>query len=297
MRSIKVNDSNQTISIGSRAHDYWVLNSNPELVKELRPGITPPRGLSYNNVDSIVKQFKLKGIAFGNWVTIEDRINYLQALFIAFYDLNKVLRFSSNVGIGGNLAVTFGDRGIPHSLAHYRPGENLININRYERGEDSKLLRFLSTGGIHSFAHEYGHFLDYFAGSVFDPHPSYFPLSNGRSLARYRTGINSPIRKKMDDILEKTIWKKPGVKLSRYYISLIDKISKTENLGDYWIRRNELFARAFEVYVMYELKAMGIKNEFLTKTRYVSWAYVPESQLMDMIPDFRELLTLIRKKI
>jgi len=296
VRAIKVNDSDQVVSVGSRAHQYWSENGYQQYFKSLRPGIKIPAGLNHNNIDSIVKQFKLKGISFGNWVTIEDRLNYLHALFISFYDLNKVLRFSYNLGMNGNLTVTFGDRGIPGSLAHFNGGTILININRYERGPEEKLHRFLNSGGVHSFAHEYMHFLDMFAGAVLEQHRNYFYCSGGHSISRSRVGLNTPIRSKIDDILHKIIWAKGGG-LTPYYKKMVKQIEATDGLGDYWIRRTELLARAFEAYISFELKEMGIKNQFLTKTRYESWFYLPPTHLKQIVPDFRQLIQLIRKRI
>lgn len=295
VKSLKIVDSNAEISAGSRADLYWKTAGVMELFKKLRPGLNVPENF-IKNPDNTIKQFKLKAVAFGNWVTIEDRINYTAVMFLSFYDMNKVVRFNSNIGLN-NLSVTFGDRGFPKSLAHYNPGSILININRYKRGASSKEFRFLTSGGVHSFAHEYGHFLDYFAGGVLEPTANYYACTGGHSVARYKLLINSPIRAKVDDILFKIMWQKTG-KLTEYYSALVALVNDEESgFGEYWIRRNELFARAFEKYIQFELNEMGIKNHFLTKTRYTDFVYVPDNHFKTLVPDFREFIKLTRDKI
>ncbi|MCF8359244.1 MAG: hypothetical protein K9H26_10825 [Prolixibacteraceae bacterium] len=205
--------------------------------------------------------------------------------------MNKVLKFGYNIGINKNLTVCFGDRGIPGSLAHYNAASLVININRFERGtQEDKEIRFLTTGGIHSFAHEYGHFLDFFAGSVLEPQKAHFSCSGGHSIRRSKMGYNSPMREQFDIILDKIIF--ANGKLSAYYQNLLKK-----NLTEYWFRRTELFARAFEVYIANELNQIGIKNKFLTKPQYEQFTYISTQQLQSVLPNFRKLISLIRKKI
>lgn len=297
MKAVKITDTSADVTIGSRADQYWKGTGINEYVSLLRPSLRLPKSLIANNTETITRYFQLKGIGFGNWVNIEDRVNYCNALIVAFYDLNKVLKFSNNIGMRGNLTVTFGDRGIPGSLAHFNSGTILININRYSRlsGYDKKLL-FLSTGGVHSFAHEYGHFLDYFAGGMMDRDKGIFSLSGGHSISRSITGRKTPMRAAMDKILYTAIWDKGG-QLTEYYAGILKKIADQENIGDYWVRRTELFARIFECYIKSELEEMGIINKFLTHLSYDDWAYPDQKLLKKLVPLIRELIFQIRKKI
>ena len=297
IKAVKTNDTTPNVTIGSRADQYLRTHKQKQYTTSLRPGLRLPAGLNTNNSESIVKQFQLKGIGFGNWVTLEDRLNYQSALTVAFYDLNKVLRFDYNLGFSKNLTVTFGDRGMAGSLAHYNPNNILININRYSRGDDDKDDRFLNTGGIHSFSHEYGHYLDFMAGSLLEPDPSMFSLSNGHSIARSKTERKTPMRVLMDTILDKIIWKKTG-ELTAYYANLVKLIDDENNqIGDYWVRRTEIFARTFESYIQLQLNEMGIKDLFLTKLSYKSWAYPDHKLLLSIVPEMDKLIGLIRKKI
>jgi len=299
--SFKISDTDQEITKGSRADQYWNANFVPHF-KKLRPNLKLPKELEgVNSADKILKAFNIKAFGFGNWVTTEDRMNYINAMLVALYDLNKIVGFNMNMGLFNTLSVTFGARGSGTALAHFEPSTNIINITRYKRGitkDDDKERRFLETGGVHSFAHEYGHFLDYFAGSYLDK-TSIFALSGGCSTSKERMNKSNggAMRKTMDDILERIIWKVPRKEESRYYIGLIEVLKADPTNGEYWVRRTELFARAFEVYVSIELDRMGIINEFLVKKKYLSAFYPTKQDMKPILPLFKELIKLIADKV
>jgi hypothetical protein len=295
MRGIKISDSNPAITHGSRADEYWRRSGWDKLFKKVRPGMKLPPGFDTNDPEVLVKKFNLSGIGFGNWVTVEDRINYLYSMVYGFYDLNKVLRLNYNLGFG-LLGISFGARGKGRALAHFEPGSWIINITRYERGFGSKRARFFGTGGIGSFAHEYGHFLDYFAGAYLAKSSSMYSLTNGHSISKDRTGSDHPVRIAMDDLMEEIIWQVPGEKLSRYYQRLLDTVVNTSK-GEYWLRRNEIFARAFEVYINLKLKQNGIRNYLLTSTKYNPAVYLKDSEMQKLIGKFDHLISLIKKEI
>ena len=98
--------------------------------KLIRPRLKLPVNLQTNETQKLGEKFNMAGIGFGNWVTIEDRANYQKALVMSFYDLNKVLKFKYNIGLG-LLTVTFGARGQGGALGHYEPWSKVINITRY----------------------------------------------------------------------------------------------------------------------------------------------------------------------
>ena len=283
MKGIKIVDSSPDVTTGSRADLYWQREGWDEIFKKMRPGMKLPGGLKVNDPNVIARKFNLKGIGFGNWVTIEDRINYLYALVYAMYDLNKVLSMNFNLGLGV-LTVTFGARGVGGHLAHYESGSDIINISRYKQGIFSpKSVRFLTTGGIGSLAHEYGHFMDYFAGGSFEKNNSVYALSGGSSVATDRVGISSPIRTTMDEILERLIWKVPGKVRSRFYARLLQTLEAADK-GEYWIRRNELFARTFEAWVLWKLKQTGIRNYLLTSSKYTPQVYPNMAEIKALDP-------------
>lgn len=298
MAGLKISDTNQSITVGSRADLYWRKTDIGQFYKLLRPKLILPAELSdANRIDKILNYFKIDSVGFGNWVTIEDRINYINAMTIAFYDLNKVLRFNRNMGLNKNLSISFGARGMGRASAHYEPDSRIINITRYKDGLIPKEIRFIATGGVGAFAHEYGHFLDYFFGTHMEKYKMSAALTNGRSISTKPTGINMPMRIIVDKILSGIIYKSTGTDFSNYYNRLRKLVGEVPQYGDYFIRRNEIFARAFEVYVMYELKLQGITNKFLTDTKYDERYNLKESEIITLVPLFEKLLVEMRKYI
>lgn len=294
--SLTFQDSSPSVSLGSRAEKYWLENDFRAFYRQLRPGITLPRNMvGQNIIQKTIDTYHLKGIGFGNWVTIEDRYNYVNALYVALYDMRKVTGFGNNIGLNA-LTVTFGARGKGKALAHYEPWSDYINLTRYREGygDGNKPDVFLASGGIASFAHEYGHFLDYFAGKFFDKNGSDVSLSGGRSLAKDRANPNAPegsLRDLMDRQIEMLMWDDSGKKQTGYYRKLVDEVVRNPKLGDYWLRRNELFARYFEVFTQYKLGRAGVSNKLLSgqkkyETKYK--VFYPQTALVAKIAPITE---------
>ncbi|MER0442787.1 LPD1 domain-containing protein [Emticicia sp. W12TSBA100-4] len=286
-----------TISLNSRADTYWRANGFDDYLSFIRPKLQLPNSLSFSSNPNLLQdKFGIKDIGFGNWVTNEDRFNYMNGLIVALYDLNKVLSFDLYLGLG-ELSVGFGARGVGRALAHYEPLSKIINITRYHRGDEPKLARFVATGGMGSFAHEYGHFLDYIGGEYIEPSNSIFSLTGGHSTdtGRLPCGTNQHLRKITNDILEKIFWKVPYKKQSGYYIRLLAAIDRDTEKGEYFIRRNELFARWFEAYIFQKLNSFGIVNHLLSKTKYDPRIYPTISELQPIIPLFDKFCLYFKK--
>ncbi len=297
-KGLKFPDTDQNISAGSRADFYWMEKGFNSYYKFMRPGLKLPASLAAatNNIDKVLDYINIGAVGFGKWVTIEERYNYTNAMIVSFYDLNKILRFDNNIGINKLLRVTFGARGAARAAAHFEPHSNIINITRYAKptpgiGEE-KDLRFLTTGGISSFAHEYGHFLDYFAGRYLCRAEN-GSLTGGRITEKARIKENHHLVYLCNNLMEKILWKGPGVK-SAYHLRLLQVINDYPGIGEYFNRRNEIFARAFEAFVTYELKNMGVKNLFLSASKYNELVYLSPAQIKVIAPLFRSLISEIR---
>lgn len=286
---------------GSKAEQWWKHQGFAAIYKEFRQGAISDDLKKIKDVRDVSEVFHLKGYQFGNWVTHEDRFNYLAALAVCLYDLNRVLRFKgNNLGLDKHLGVAFGARGQKGALAHYEPGTNIINMTRYKEAHRfekplSKPARFVLSGGVGSFAHEYGHFLDYFFGARIETNKVY-ALSNGRSTDPRRIQYDSkkyPMRYLMESILEKAYWNS-SKQMDSAYVKRIRK-AIPERYLDYFLRRNEIFARLFEQYISYKLKEMKLQNVFLTKTKYHSVQYMTPTEMKAVVPLFDKLLVQMRK--
>lgn len=301
--TIKLVESNRQISSHSALDKYWTSKGFMDLTSRIVPNAKIADKMeAVKNYETMIDRFSLFGIGYGNWVTQEDRFNYQTGLYFSLMDLQRVLLFpKENLGLFKSLSITFGARGIPKALAHFEPANDLINLARYmdntEEIQASKVVRFMATGGMGAFAHEYGHFLDYWFGKNADPVSGESSLTDGRSTAgetyKIRYTRKNPHRLAMAELMQAIIFANPAKgTLSMYYKYLLNKYSKQG--GGYFLRHNEIFARLFEVHVFYELKRMGIKNAFLTDTKYEKGMYLPEKEYLKVRPKLQSVINLMR---
>ena len=296
---------------GGRTGSYWASQMLIPYFKEFRKGaLRLPEGYKYWDHAWLMEKFALKGWEFGNWLSQEDRMNYVCATGIALFDLKNLLKFSYiDLGQRGKLGITLGSRGQGgKAMAFFSTGEWIINMTRYRSyGNAGKFLRlpvpqnrklqnFLYTGGVGAFGHEYGHALDYWIGGYFDRSRNSFSLSGGSSISRTidiaLSKQKSP-RGAMEKLIQMLIWDDYDKKiLTAYYHELYNATS-----GEYWIRRNELFARAFEQWISYEMKRKKQVNSFLHFNKYGGPAYMDDALLKKIAPQMEKLLVEIRKVI
>lgn len=294
LSSTKVTDLGGNVSLFSRADKYWRSQGIKPFYKKFRPGLNLDEITDLlDGEETVLKRFSLKGIEFGNWVTNEDRVNYIAASIISLYDLNKILKFNNNLGLDKTLSLAFGSRGQGLASAHFEPANWVINITRYNKDTttENKEFNFLYSGGVGAFAHEYGHFLDYFFGTFIEQDKSRRSLTLGHltTTAIDVNGEKGELRKSMARIIEAIIFKKPGQK-SNYYKRLETVVAGSE----YFFRHNELFARAFEQYVSHQLQANGINNKFLSREKYSTSVYMKPGDLSRVIPLIDQLIQKMR---
>lgn len=285
---------------------YWRRQGIEVVLKpndpDVRKGLKIADTYHYWDVRFIEGFYGLKGIEFGNWLSQQDRVNYLCGLGVALFDLHKALKFApKQISLKGRVSVAFGARGRGKAVAHFEPGTFAINLTRYSRPQKVKYRKsnfnrvelILRDGGVGAFAHEYGHALDYFGGLHADKGDT-FSLSRDRStdprpikaLLKQNT-----LRGLMEKLLYKIIWKNPTTR-SNYYARLV-KSAPT----DYYLYRNEIFARAFEIYVQYKLAKAKFKNAFLTSTKYDTDVYMTHKELQSVEKEFDTLMNALKKHL
>jgi len=288
-----------------RSDEYWRERVKMAFALEktrLRRGQKVPASYLYYDMIFLKEYYNLRSIAFGNWVSQQDRWNYIAAMGIGLFDLHHVLSFrESQVSLGGKLSVAFGARGRGAAAAHFENKDFVINITRYSRRDkkkarakgDKELNYLTASEGMGAFAHEYGHALDYYAGT-FIRSAKGGALSEGRSR---RVKPNKRLMKEdnaagyMERLLNKIIWKNEKTH-SSYYKRLLDSKEKP-----YYYRRNELFARSFESYVHYKMQKRKYFNVFLAETKYPSSIYLTPSEIKALEKDFDQLINAIKWKI
>ena len=188
-----------------------------------------------------MRDFGIRGVQAGNYVTDDDRAHHTRQAFVALHGLADVLQIPrETISYNGRLGLAFGARGGGKAAAHYEPSLKVINITR-NRG-----------GG--SLAHEWGHFLDHMLGEQ--------TKSRGMRLGSLLTEIipesiegdnNNAIKNASVGVLSAMA----GTKFS----------ADAEELGAYWKRPCEMFARAFESYVAEKLKEKQQRNTYLVRTQ------------------------------
>lgn len=99
----------------------------------------------------------------------------------------------------------------------------------------------------------------------------------------------------MERLLYKIIWNSP-TKHSAYFQRLLSNKKKL-GLTDYFFRRNELFARAFEAYVQFKMNKKRYKNIFLAETKYDPRIYLTGTELKKLEKDFDALMAGLKKAI
>lgn len=212
--------------------------------------------------------FDLRSIEFGNWMSQQDRVNFLYGAMLSLHHLAQLLGVSdSQIGMKGKLSIALGARGHGKAMAHYEPNPwAVINITK--------------TMGIGSLVHEYAHAIDNLLSFYTGGRQQAF-VSGGDTI---RIGFSETIAKKgnyfekqFEDFYNRLYFDKKGEKTS-----FIKAVSAQKS--DYWQRRNEVFARTFEVYTHYKLKDKGIKNHFLADSSYKSKVYPSEQLMLQVAP-------------
>ena len=292
----------------------------------------------------ILNTYKVGSLEYGNWVNQHRRIDFELSLLVALFDFNKVLKFNNNnVGINGLLNIAYGARGMSSAFAHYEPLTKVINLSRDRRVDkqinpltgrpivtfkdnEQEYLRLKKTlreehSGYGSFAHEYGHFLDYILAEKFVKN-RHIALTGGRSIiysykninqaydhflnsieySKNNTKIENCVYEILNKLLFNVRYNKAGkiVKISptSYYVRLYNYANKK---GNYWMRLNEIWARTFEILIAYKLKQINIVDKFLVKEGkgkyrdelkgYYKLVYPTFGEVMNLIKPFNEFLT------
>ncbi len=289
-----------------KSDQYWKRQGVEVVFKpndpKVRAGEKIPDTYLYSDVRFIENYYGLRAIEFGNWLSQQDRINYLSGLGLALFDLHKALKFTpKQISIAGKISVAFGARGRGKASAHFEPGSFAINLTRYSRPKEvskrpkdfNRVDLILKDGGVGAFAHEYGHALDYFGG---------LHVEKGDSFGLSRDEVTDPrpdpdlmkkntLRGLMEKLLFKIIWKDTHTR-SNYYARIV-KATKRK----YYFQRNEIFARAFEIYVQYKLAKYKYKNTFLNFPKYNPSIYLTLKEMQGIEKEFDALMNALKKHL
>lgn len=203
---------------------------NPVLTGELvRIGEDYRHGRDVTGED-FMKVFGFRGGEFGNWVNEAERQASMNHAFDALVDLAKSLDIATtDISLGGKLAIAFGSRGRGSAAAHYEPDREVINLTKIR--------------GAGSLSHEWAHALDDIVGKELGierfmtevPNSSALPEPMKQLIAsmQFRPATNEEIQEDIDKssgYLKKGLYRYFGTLLTLSYRKEIDSI--VDNMVD-----------------------------------------------------------------
>lgn len=239
-------------------------------------------------VAQITGEFGIGNVQWGKSVTDEERVHHAKESAAALSDLADILGIPARkVSMNGNLALAIGARGRAGAAAHYEPGLRIINLTR--------------KNGVGTLAHEWGHFLDYVAGTADAPAKYAEDAMQVAALTSELRTLSPDASEDERDHLELKISaaadrahetaeqnamtnprraREGGHPMRQAVTALMQSEAMravkaqtektiTEEGGDldYWTRPDELFARCFEAHVQHKLRAAGRENTYLVSLR------------------------------
>lgn len=250
--------------------DYKSMKDTPEF----RGNSTERRGPDYRqgayiDVAEFADAFHFRGVEFGNWVTQEERTQFLSSCYDALSDLAGLLDIPrDSIGLGG-LGFAFASRGVGRAAAHYEPRRNVINLTK--------------RAGAGCVAHEWLHALDHYLGV-----DGYLSEQLIRA-CDYGTGGAM-----------RALWQ--AIRASDYY-------TRSRNLDirknkAYYASPVELMARAFEKYIDSRLqedsRVSGYLVSILTDAESQAddlYIYPTDAENTIFLPLFERFITEVRKEI
>lgn len=187
--------------------------------------------------EQLMTEYRLRAVQFGESLSQKERQQWLNEAFDALADLADICGIPRTwIGLGQpGLAIAFGARGRSNAMAHFEPSLRVINLTRRR--------------GAGSLAHEWGHALDNrlcvtMAATTLESHPyvsEAIPMGWGGQMQRRENGKYRDVIKQYEQFSAATltVHGSPFVQRSA-------AIARACRGGSYFVRRRELFARAFE---------------------------------------------------
>jgi hypothetical protein len=272
------------------------------------------------------------GIEYGNWMNDADRDAVNVSVAEALHDLADVLGVPvAAVSLGKRLALALGARGSGKFSAHYEPWSKAINMTR-TRGSGAlahewghALDHWLADAGQSSrvvngsLAAYFGSMLDGTGGMQgADVTPE-----ERRAVNDALMGVTDILVAGKDDYESTRLrrWEESHPRPSDYYgdnyrewsrkrsafqetlrenARKNDMLKASEQAGEYWKRNEEMFARAWESFVLDKLKKENRENGYLvrgTKTHPVYPAGEQRERLYGAFTVFLDTLRPILRRI
>lgn len=263
------------------------------------------------SAEDFQEKFGIKRGTFGKWVKQgKERQDMLNGTYDALMDLSNITGVPPKaLSLEGQLGFAFGANGRGKAMAHYEPGEVVINLTK--------------TKGAGSLAHEWFHALDNYFQKKRDTNPStekghYITHNPETYYIGPRGYAVSESRFKDMRVTDRSQWRKvEGVRpeVAESFKNLVDtlngldfakrssRLDKGKSNG-YWSSNLEMAARAFESYVKAKMNANGYDNDFLANitsdTDFVRddnrYPYIKADEIAEVEAAFDDLFNTIESK-
>jgi hypothetical protein len=289
-KSKKSYKRNEIIRLNTQKHGLKILqevdllieqakNFRPKKADHTRVGIDYRNGKNIGS-DDLLKEFKFRGIKFGNWVGKKHRQKTVNATFDALKDLAEIMDTDIEVK---NLTLEFGASGIRGSMAHFSPSRKSINLNK--------------KNGAGSLAHEFMHSIDNILCNKLVAHDNgndyYIYPYNFSMLTKHSIGILLKSKnicvQKMGELMDKITDCKDLIRGSKNADLTKNKI--------YYTTKHELLARSFEAYSQFKLQSDNKTNGFLVQFLNNSDVYPKGEELLSLIKPMEEFFQAYKEML
>lgn len=230
---------------GGRVDRAWKVELNTKEIVGRDIAITHQQRDPYE----VRQTYSLRAVEFGNWMNEKDRQSWLLGAAVSLLDLANILnRRRDEMGLGKTLSIALGARGKGgFAIAHYEPSYRIINLTKVK--------------GKGAFAHEYGHALSH-AARTFEKIPA-LTLKGKNSLEIRHDALNErTLDGLMENVLLRLLNDDNGKPTALY------KHLKEYPPDNYWVLREEIWARTFETWCSMQLKDVQLRNDFLCLRSY-----------------------------
>lgn len=260
----------------SNVEAWWKKNGIRSILKT-RVDAKISTTIKFWDPEYVISTFKLNGLQYGNWLSQEDRFNYLMSAGAGLHLLaTKVMDIPAEKLGAGKLGLCFGSRGKPKSLGTFWPSLSLINVNRWKRKKGNRGLAyesaFLGANTIGCFAHEFGHWLDWHCGAGTSFQSGGVDVIMGIRQNKLAAGKGT-CSYHMERIFE-TLFLFMG-QPTPWVKDMMDA-----DLKKYWYQRTEIFARYFEAMTSMILERQGIPSEILCNPDFYRGRVYPPTDLL-----------------
>ena len=215
--------------------------NRPRVGQDMRGGldVTP---------EMFTEAFGFRGVEFGNYVENARRQQDLNNAYDALMDMAAILDINPKaISLNGELGLAFGARGkggVNPASAHYEPDKVVINLTKMN--------------GAGSLGHEWLHALD----NMFGKSARSVMASNSPDVAlRYFTDKGQLMGEMRPEIVDAFAGIKRAILKTDMY-KRSQKLDETRS-KPYWATMPEMYARAFEKYLIAKLNDQNASNDYL----------------------------------